>query len=102
MKFEPDEAGIKDVLNGPGVRKHIDTVTSQIADAARRLAPSGFMEYRKSIESIPATDGPDGPVGYAGSDHPGWHLAEYGTARSPARAPLRNAVAQVGIRFEEG
>lgn len=102
MRFERNDAGIKDVLGGAGVRQHIDTVTRQIADAARRLAPSGFMEYRDTIEAIPAKDTPEGPVGYVGSSSPVWHLPEYGTARVAPSAPIRNAVAQVGIKFEEG
>lgn len=106
FKFEPDRAGIEDVVNGPGVADYLTAVAKDAADRIRRRAPHGrdaFFNYWKSVRHVPATRGPDGTLeAAAGSDSPGWHLAEYGTERLAPLAPIRRGVEEVGIKIEGG
>lgn len=104
FRFDVDTKGIEDVLESPGVAKHLTAAARAVADKIERFAPRrrAFMDYRRSIRAIPASQGSDGLEAAAGVDSPTWHLPEYGTARYPARSPIRRAAAEVVDRFEEG
>jgi hypothetical protein len=102
FKFEPDEAGIKKVLAGPGVGKALTDAAVKMRERIQRYAPRGFMGYWKSVRYVPAKPGPDGLEAAAGVDSPVWHLPEYGTASYPARSPIRRAARDVLDDFQEG
>lgn len=106
FRFEPDKPGIEDVVNGPGVADYLTAIARDAADRIRRRAPHGrdaFFNYWRSVRYVPAQRGPDGTLeAAAGSDSPGWHLAEYGTERLAPIAPIRRGVEEVGIEIKTG
>lgn len=102
FKFERDDAGIRKVLEGPGVAKHLTDAAVQVRERIQRYAPRGFMGYWRSVRYVPAKAGPDGLEAAAGVDSPVWHLPEYGTANYPARAPIRKGARDVLADFKEG
>lgn len=105
FKFERDDSGISEVVNGPGVAEHLTAVARDAADRIKRRAPQGrdsFFNYWRSVRYVPAQMTGDGLEAAAGSDSPGWHLAEYGTSRLAPIAPIRRGVEEVGIELEGG
>jgi hypothetical protein len=102
FRFERDDRGIADVLEGPGVAKALTAAAARVRERIQRWAPRGFMGYWRSVRYVPAQPGPDGLEAWAGVDSPVWHLPEYGTANYPARAPIRKAAREVLSDFEEG
>lgn len=102
FRFTRDEAGIRDVLEGPGVATALNDAAGKMRERIQRYAPKGFMGYWKSVRYVPAKPGPDGLEAAAGVDSPVWHLPEYGTANYPARAPIRKAAREVLSDFKEG
>jgi hypothetical protein len=100
--FEPDEAGIRKVLEGPGVADTLTAAAVQMRERIQRYAPRGFIGYWRSARYVPARQGPDGLEAAAGNDSPVWHLPEYGTVNYPARAPIRKAAREVLAEFKEG
>lgn len=102
FKFTPDRKGIEDVLESPGVGRLLTERASRARERIQRYAPRGFMGYYKTVRFVPAQKGPDGLEAAVGVDSPVWHLPEYGTARYPARSPIRRGVAEVVDRLEEG
>lgn len=105
-RFDPDPAGIKEVAHGPAVKPALDAAASKAAGAmknlAGRLRSASFFQFRSSVKAIPAEMVDGEMTAYAGSDSPGWHLQEYGTARAKPTAIIRRGMKQSGIRFEEG
>lgn len=102
FRVEADEAGIKDLMNGPGVGEILTGAAQTAAEKIKRRAPFGraFFDYFRSVRWVAAKPGPDGMEAAVGVDSPGWHLPEYGTANYPATAPIRRGVEEAGIRLE--
>lgn len=105
-RFEPDRPGIEAVAHGPAVKPALDAAATKAAGSMRNLAgalrSASFFRFRSSISAIPAELVHGEMTAYAGSDSPGWHLQEYGTARAKPTAIIRRGMKQSGIRFEEG
>lgn len=103
FEFKPDNKGIENVLEGPGVARALDTVAEEAASKMRSMAPRGFFDFKKRITTRKAKKTGAGLAAAVGSDSPGWHLQEFGTARQPPRATIRKALRSMsGIKFEEG
>lgn len=107
FRFEPDRAGIERVATGPAVDAVLNERAQAAAGKMRNLAGSlragSFFRFRSSIRVIRARGHGDDRAAYVGSDSPGWHLQEFGTARERPRAIIRRAMKSTpGIRFEEG
>lgn len=105
--FTPDDRGIEDVLNGPGMAQHLNGAAGAIAGAVKNRGPrrrASFFEYRSGVSVMPATfTRSEGLVAAVVADSPGWHLAEFGTTEVSALAPLRRGARDVsGVRFIEG
>lgn len=106
FRFDPHLPGIKAVSTGPGVAPFIDKAAGKAAGKMRNLASklkrSAFFDFRDSIKTVKSRTIGEDVVAYVGSDSPGWHLQEFGTARQQPRAIIRRGMKQSGIRFEEG
>lgn len=114
FRFEPDPRGIEEITSsGPAVDRALNEAADKAAELMRRnartLDADDFFGMRDSISVIPARGdtsriaiGSQDGVAFVGSDSPGWHLQEYGTARQAPRAIIRRAMRAVrGVRFEE-
>lgn len=105
-RFEPDAAGIEAAAHGPAVKPALDAAASKAAGAmknlAGRLRSPSFFSFRSSVKAIPAEMIDGEMTAFAGSDSPGWHLQEFGTAHAKPTAIIRRGMKQSGIRFEEG
>lgn len=107
FRFDPHLPGIAKVSTGPGVAPLLDKAAEKAATKMKGLAgkmkSSAFFDFRKSIKTVKShTIAAGDAVAYVGSDSPGWHLQEFGTASQPPRAIIRRGMKTSGIRFEEG
>lgn len=105
FRFDRDDQGIEGAANGPAIGDLLTNAAQQGAASAEGLGPrraTSFMNWRKSIRAVPARRTSEGMEAAFGSDSPGWHLVEYGTANTRPYAALRRAARAVGLRFEEG
>lgn len=114
FRFELDEQGVAEITSGgPAVDRALNAAADRAADNmrrnARRFEVDDYFRFAQSIKVIPARDDPsriaigsEPGVAYVGSDSPGWHLQEYGTARQSPRAVIRRGLRAVkDLRFEE-
>lgn len=106
FRFDPHLPGIEAVSTGAGVAPALDKAAEKAATKMRNLAAkmksSDFFDFRKSISTVKSRKIAGEQVAYVGSDSPGWHLQEFGTAQQKPRAIIRRGMKQSGIRFEEG
>lgn len=106
FRFTPDGAGIFEVANGDEVKGVLMQNAMDVAAAVRRLAPKDpddFFGIAANVQAKPARRDTDGKMtATVEVDSPGWHLAEFGTANTPARAPIRKGARTVLTDFREG
>ena len=104
--LEPDAAGIEKAANGPAAKAALDSAAGKAASAMKSLAgalkSASFFQFRKTVKAIPAEMVDGEMTAFVGSDSPGWHLQEFGTAHEKPKAIIRRGMKQSGIRFEEG
>lgn len=100
--FKIDPAGLRRLLSeGQAVAVLKERADAMIAEAGR-VAPRGFMGYKKSLTvGEPVSD--DGvPVVPAGSSSSGWHLVEFGSANNAPMRVLERAARAVGLDWRPG
>lgn len=104
FRFEPDAQGIFEVSSGPAVKGVLTQRAQDMAREVRKLAPKrrGFFDYRKHVKAVAAKLIGKGYEAAVEVDSPGWHLPEFGTASTPATAPLRRGARLAGLDFKEG
>ncbi len=105
FKFTPDQRGIDDVLTGPDLGKFLTDVAVDAAGRIEKHGPTSkdsFMGWKGSVVALPARPDGDSIAALVGSESPGWHLVEYGTATTQPYAAIRKGVRETGVRFEEG
>lgn len=115
FRFDPDPQGIETVSStGPVVAAALTDAAVRAGAKMKALAAGmdrdDFFGFRDSIRVIPAREdvrrisvGSVDGAAFVGSDSPGWHLQEFGTRRTRARAIIRRALRAVpGIDFKEG
>ena len=76
----------------PDTQRALTAVASEIASRAASAMPArGFMRTKDRTRARKAAV-------YSGS---GWHLLEFGSVNTSARAPFRKALAALGMKLEQ-
>jgi len=103
FRFEPDTNGIFAASNGEGVRGILDQRAQDARKQILALAPKkrSFFDYRRNIKTEKARRVGRGYEAAVFVDSPGWHLPEYGSADTPATAPIRRGVRLAKLDFRE-
>lgn len=90
------DGALRDVAAAPGVRREVERIASGVAADAQAELPRVRGQFARQVAyRAGVLEDERGAVGFAGSDSPLSWLAEHGTSRMPAYAPLRNAVERI-------
>ena len=104
MRFNLNQRGVDQVVNGPKVTAFLNTagatVKSRVESQAAPFART--RRFSKSIVKNPVEKGPNGPRVTVHSTDFAAHIVEFGSINNVAYAPFRRAVASLGLRLEGG
>jgi len=76
-------------------------VAETVAQSVRDEAPVDTGDYRDSIGTGSTSSDRDGVYATVTTSDPAWHIIEYGTADTPAYAPMRAGAEAAGLRFRD-
>lgn len=100
MRYIPNPKLPAELQLQPEFQHGLTEVGGEIAETAKSMTPVGPDPRRGHLRDSFVVEPIKGGVA-VGSQDSFFHLAEYGSAKNPAYAPLRRAVRASGLRFEE-
>lgn len=98
--FKLNEAGVRKIANGPEMAAYINKVARAVLQSAK-ATPEVPWWYLRSLGMSPATPGARDLAAKVYSNDSRWHIFEFGTIYNTGYHPLRRAVTDTGLRFEE-
>lgn len=101
--FEPNPAGLDELLHGSEAGAHLTTVARAYKDEVERIAPQGHgsTHFGDTIEIGEATDDHGESMVTVETSDPFWHLIEFGSANNPPYRPFTAAAENVGLEFHD-
>lgn len=97
MRFKRDRNMARNLLKQEGVESAVDDALFDVYKEAKRLGGEVSDEYASGMRMRADVDRTR-PYGRVEVDHPGWIAIEWGTAKTPAHAPLRRALEASGLK----
>lgn len=95
FKMIPAPIVEKQLRNSPAMTRFLAGVGKEIADAVEEAEPDWIKTQGKEVARGGARINGGNVEGYVAVVSPFWHIPEFGTAVTPAEAPLRRMAASV-------